>query len=52
MSGVNRNVQADIIEKGLTGQAAMDAMSPDAIRNEKGTYQEDVPEGTSHKPGK
>lgn len=37
MSGVNRNVQADIAEKGLTGEAAMEAMSPEAMRAEKGT---------------
>ena len=41
MSGVNRNIIADIAEKGLTGEEAMAAMSPEAIRAEKGTNEEE-----------
>ena len=41
MSGVLRNLKADIAAKGLTGEAAMKAMSPEAIRSETGTAQED-----------
>ena len=52
MSGVNRNLQADIMEKGLTGEAAMNAMSQESLRNEKGTTTEDFTEGTNRHAGK
>lgn len=41
MSGVSRNVQADIAEKGIAGEEALKAaMSPEAMRAEKGTNNE------------
>lgn len=41
MSGVMRNIMEDITESGKTGEAAMAAMSPEAICAEKGTAAEE-----------
>jgi hypothetical protein len=49
MSGVNRNVLADIAEEGLTGEAAMAAMSPENLRAETGTAAEDKREEAGEK---
>jgi len=51
MSGVNRNIIADIAEKGLTGTEAMAYMSPENIRNEKGNAAEERSEGENYKGG-
>jgi hypothetical protein len=36
MSGVNRNILAELTAKGTTGEAAMKAFSPAGILEEKG----------------
>lgn len=42
MSGVMRNIVADIAEKGIKGEEALKAaMSPEAMRSETGTAAED-----------
>ena len=47
MSGVNRNIKADIQEQGLTGEQAMAELSPEKIRAEKGTCEEEANEETT-----
>jgi len=49
MSGQHRLIAADIAEEGLTGEAAMRAMSPEAIRAETGTAEEDRKEEAGEK---
>lgn len=45
MNGVTRNVQADIAEKGVKGEEALkQAMSPEAMRSETGTAEEEKKE--------
>lgn len=51
-NGVTRNVVSDIQEKGLSGQEAMNYMSPENLRNEKGTAEEAREEGRDYKGGK
>lgn len=51
MSGVNRNIVSDMAEKNLTGAEAMAYMSPENIRNEKGTAAEERSEGENYKGG-
>lgn len=41
MSGVMRNIVSDIAEECKTGASAMAEMTPQKIRMEKGTAQED-----------
>lgn len=42
MNGVTRNIQAEIAEKGIKGEEALKAaMSPEAMRSETGTAEEE-----------
>lgn len=49
MSGVMRNVLADIAEEGLTGETAIAEISPEKLRAEKGTQEEDNREEVGEK---
>lgn len=44
MSGVLRNIKADIAQAGKTGDAAMAELTPEKIRAEKGTADEETTE--------